>query len=719
MYQAEFSQVVADDLRDANQLAVEAGHSEVRALHLLAVLLRRKEGEVRHYLDLLDLDQEGLLKQVDLALGKLKSPKGVSRLYVSRDYQKALATAREVARSRFSSLVREEHLLYAILRTDSIHQLTSPFGLSAESWEKEWDRQAAKALEYGISEEALQALEQFGTNLTRAALQGKLDPVIGREEETQNALRVLSRRMKNNPVLIGEAGVGKTAIVEGIAQRIVQGDVPDRLKNKTIFSLDMTALIAGAKYRGDFEDRLQRVLDIIKDSQGRIILFIDELHNIIGTGNTSGTMDTSNILKPMLSRGEVRTIGATTIEEYRKYIEKDGALDRRFQKILIEEPSLSATLQILEGIRPHYERFHGVSMTDGALKETVRLAKRYLPMRKLPDVAIDVLDEASALCAMEGGSQVDERSVKEIIAKLSGMPAQKLETDEASYFDQLRKDLQAAFIGGEDILDHVLHAYLRARSALVPQKRPVTSFLVQGNSGVGKTYLAELLAKIVYDGEQSLIRLDMSEFTDKAAVTKLIGAPPGYVGYEAGGALTEEVRTHPYSVLLLENIEKAQPDVVGILDQLIRTGELTDNKGRRIDARHTIVVATTSLDGADLDQVPASLRKDVDAVFHLPDFDGDRMRRLVVMQLAILAGELAETGWELSWSDAVVEDISRRALADPVGARSVHAMIEEEILTPLSLRQLSKEASAKRQVRVGLSKEQKLSIEEGISQGQD
>ncbi len=835
MDKSKYSQAALDVIKEAHQLAIKNQNAEVTDLHLMQAILRQPDTEIVRVLTEMGVITKALSLDLEEAIGRIRSAKGIASLYVSRSYQRALLIAEEICRNLYESLVTVTHLFLALLREEDMAaaKLAGVHGLSYDALRKELVRRWSSAFANGISEESLKTLAKYGRNLNQEAQAGKLDEVVGREEETSSAIRVLSRRVKNNPVLIGEPGVGKTAIVEGIVQRIVKGDVPDPLKDKLVFALDMTAVIAGAKFRGDFEERLKQILETIKNSNGRIILFIDELHNIIGSGNTSGTMDTSNILKPMLARGELLLIGATTIEEYRLHIEKDGALDRRFQKILVEEPSEEAAISILRALKTRYEHHHTVRISDPAIIEAVRLAKRYLTERRLPDTAIDVIDEASALVRMyrderpaaleethrslvqleterillakeqdkvskyrlaeleekiaalttefdrmekayqaeksrqtemarcrrdqellqlqmeeakaehrfadlaellpvlektqaaltrleEAGeafplpSEVGVEEVREIVSKLSGSPKQRLESDQLAHIAEIRESMRRKMIGGDEAIEGIINAYIRAQSGLLPRQKPIGSFILCGPSGTGKSYLTKLTADYLFDGERSLITLDMSEYTDKSSVTKLIGAPPGYVGHEQGGNLTEAVRTKPYSVIVFDHAERAQREVQGIIRQIMAAGVLTDNRGRRIDFKNTMIFLTTE-PSAESDSGRISLPNDLvqaaDSEYTLNAFDLPKLKELAELRLRQLAEELAAGHIQLKWEETLPGFLAERVYAQGMGAGLLNRMIEKEIITLLSMKSFAGELTAFATVRLALDGEGMIKME--------
>lgn len=707
MDHTNYSQAAMERIKEANQIAVTNGNLEVTDLHLLSAILGEKEDKnVRTLMDM-GVDVLSLYQDIEEAIRRLKSPKGISSLYVSRSYQKVLIVAQEIARSLYESTVSPRHLLLALLKEEDMEsaRIAKGYHLTYEVLSREFARQLNQRLSQGISEEDLKQLKKYGRNLTEEAMDGRLDPLIGREKETDSAIRTLLRRMKNNPVLVGEAGVGKTAIVEGIAQRIVKKEVPDLLRDKTVFSLDLTSLVAGTKYRGDFEERLKKLLDIIKDSGGKIILFIDEIHNIVGAGSVSGSMDTSNILKPMLARGEILTIGATTLEEYKRSIEKDAALDRRFQKIVVEEPSEEESIAILQGIKLKYEKHHRLQITDSAVRTAVRLSKRYLTQRKLPDVAVDIMDEAAAFVKMSKEAsgitenQVTDRDVIQIVSLLSGIHAESLEADEREMLSNLKSSMKKEFVGNSELIDALIDAYIRAKSGLISRGRPIYSALLYGSSGVGKTYIAKLLAKHVFYGEKNLITLDMSEFSDKAAITKLIGAPPGYVGYDTGVCLTERIRMRPYSVVLFENIDRASREILSVLMPIFNEGGIRDSSSRMIDWRHTIVLCTITIPAGEKkeaekiweDPVLKEWTRSLDKSYYLPAFDEERMKKLVSLHLEEVEKELAARQIRLCFDDQTIDYLAAKAQSESMGARSLRQIMETDVITQISQKYLQGE----------------------------
>src|ERR671923_175704 len=519
--------------------------------------------------------------------------------------QEAVAAAQELARRNGNPELYPEHLLLALLDQELPRQLVPDADtLRAEAEARLAQKPRIRGGQRVTSpdpEGTYQALSKFGRDLTELAEQGKLDPVIGRDEEIRRVIQVLSRRTKNNPVLIGDPGVGKTAIAEGLAQRIVAGDVPEGLKGKRVWALDIGALLAGAKYRGEFEERLKAVLKEIADSEGEIVLFIDELHTIVGAGAAEGAVDAANLLKPMLARGELRAIGATTLDEYRKHVEKDAALERRFQPIFVGEPSVADTIAILRGLKERYEAHHGVEIRDSALVSAAVLSDRYITDRFLPDKAIDLVDEAASRLKMQIDSapleldEADEDDVAEVVARWTGIPVSRLLEGETEKLIHMEERLHERVVGQDEAVDAVSNALRRARSGLQDPNRPIGVFLFIGPTGVGKTELARALAEFMFDSEQAMVRIDMSEYMEKHSVARLLGAPPGYIGYDEGGQLTEAVRRRPYSVLLFDEIEKAHPDVFDVLLQLLDDGRLTDGHGRTVDFKNTVVVMTSNV----------------------------------------------------------------------------------------------------------------------------
>lgn len=833
MDKIKYSQAVADIIKEAYKIAIRNSNVEVTELHLLSAILQNTSSDIVPTITDLGIIVKSLSDDVQSAISKLKSPKGVSNLYVSKSYQKVLILSQEISRAMYDNIVSVKHLMLALLKDEGMAsaKISSIHHLTYDILDNELAKKMSDDISKGISKEALITLEKYGRNLTKEAIDKRLDPIIGRDEETTSAIRVLCRRIKNNPVLIGDAGVGKTAIVEGIVQRIVKNDVPEILRDKIVFALDMTALIAGAKYRGDFEDRLKSILEIVKNSNGKIILFIDELHNIIGTGNTSGTMDTSNILKPMLSRGQILTIGATTIDEYKLYIEKDSALDRRFQKILVEEPDNNTTVCILRGIKSKYENHHKVKISDDAIIEAVKLSKRYIAHRKLPDVAIDIIDEASAMVRMYADelpqeiddlnrkilqlemqkivlkkedynvlnhrlidieknisiqkekfdkkmdlyqkererqediyklnaqlellniqienekniqnfeklenlikesedifykiqkiseinpyynikTQVTKREIKEIVSKISGMRTQDIEKDEVENIYSIKNDIQKYFVGNEKILDTISNAYMRAKTGLIKSNKPILSLFLYGISGTGKSYLSSVIADSIFDGDRSLISLDMTEFSDKSSITKILGAPPGYIGYELGGELTESIRTRPYSIIVFENIDKACVEILSVVIKIIEQGVIVDSKGRDIDFRNTIVICTSTIKKDEVinEVLYQRLSNYVDNSFEMEILDEKNMKKLASIKLDILSQELLESNIYISFDDDLLEYLSKVSYYDNSNTRKLNKVIEEDIVTKIAMKSLKKEIKDFDRINIQLDEDNNIIV---------
>lgn len=716
---------VIEGLHQASYLASEYGNPQIDTEHVLLGLLDDPEGLAGQLLRTSGANVSQIRTDLEGRIERKSKVTGDASLYYSQELNRLFIRAEKSAKQMGDEFVSVEHLLLSMLEMDvEVSRLLKNYGVSAEKIRAALkDIRGTRRVTSDTPEDQYNVLEKYGQDLTQLAAANKLDPVIGRDEEIRRAIRILSRKTKNNPVLIGEPGVGKTAIAEGLAQRIVKGDVPDSLLDKTIFALDMGALVAGAKYRGEFEERLKAVLDEVSSSEGEIIMFIDELHNIVGAGKSEGAMDAGNMLKPLLARGELNTIGATTLAEYRKYIEKDAALERRFQPVMILEPSEEQAITILRGLKERYELYHGVSIQDNAIIAAVRLSERYISDRFLPDKAIDLVDEACALVKTERESmpqemddisrkimtkeieaealkkETDERSVlrreelareiselretmdvlssrwnaqKKAIERVNELKAEIEETQfaidvaqrdynlekvaELSYgkLPQLQKDLKAAqeemqqdehqllretvteeeiagivsmwtgipldklmegerekllsldqelhkhVIGQEEAVSRVSEAILRSRGGVKDPSKPIGSFLFLGPTGVGKTELARSVARLLFDSEKAMVRIDMSEYMEKHTVSRLIGAPPGYVGYEEGGQLSEAVRTHPYSVILFDEIEKAHRDIFNVLLQVLDDGRITDAQGRTVDFKNTIIIMTSNIGSAAL-----------------------------------------------------------------------------------------------------------------------
>jgi ATP-dependent Clp protease ATP-binding subunit ClpC len=768
----KLTDMAKDALYRAQNLLQDLRHIQLDVEHLFYGLCDQEDGSVPKVFEKLGVSVEEVKRKLKRALvGMPQVEEGsypLNQIYITPRLNEVFRISEEEAKRMGDEYIASEHFLLAIAEKGdgASGRILSEYGIDKEKIYKALHEiRGTQRVSDPHAETKYKALERYTRDLTKLASSGKMDPVIGRDREIEKVIMVLLRKTKNNPVLIGEPGVGKTAIVYGLAQRIVNGNVPDSLKDKRILELDMGSLLAGTKFRGEFEERLKAVVDEIKNKKGEIILFIDELHTIVGAGAAEGAVDAANLLKPSLASGEIRVIGATTLDEYREHIEKDGALERRFQPIFVDEPSIEDTIKILKGLKERYENHHNVKIKDSAIEAAVKLSARYIQGRKLPDKAIDLLDEACAYTKMklsempedlkslreeikkleeegkiaveygnnikaeeikeklerykklyedkkkewEGRARtddvVDERDVALIVSKLTGIPVSELMEDEVKKLLRMEKELSGRVIGQTEAIKAVSEAVRRNRAGISLKEKPIGVFLFLGPTGVGKTHLARELARFLFNDPDAILRIDMSEYMEKHSVSRLIGAPPGYIGYEKGGQLTERVRRKPYQVILLDEIEKAHPEVLNLLLQVFDAGRLTDSHGRTVDFRNTIIIMTSNI-GSDIlingegdfeekkkrvlelvgMKLPPEFINRIDDIIVFRPLEKDDIKKIVKLELEPLKNSLKERGIELSFSEQAIDLLAQRGFDPVFGARPLRRVISKLVESPLAIK---------------------------------
>ncbi|MFC1932571.1 ATP-dependent Clp protease ATP-binding subunit [Chloroflexota bacterium] len=786
MRQERFTEQAQEALNGSQQIAMQSHHSQWDVEHILLALLIQQEGLVGGILKELNVDAEAVRNEIEAALQKTpKVTYETTQIYETPRVAQLLRRATAEADRFKDEFIGTEHLLIAIVGEEKgeAARILKRFGVDQEKVYQALQKlRGGHRVDDARAESKYRSLEKYGRDLTELARQGKLDPVIGREDEIKRVMQVLTRRTKNNPVIVGDAGVGKTAIAEGLAQKIVMDDVPDSLKGRRVVALDMGALVAGSKFRGEFEERLKAVMDEVRESQGEVILFIDEIHTVVGAGAAEGAIDASNMLKPALAHGELQCVGATTLDEYRKFIEKDKALERRLQPVFIGEPSIEATIEMLRGLRPRYEAHHKIKISDEAIEAAARLSQRYISDRYLPDKAIDLIDEAASKLRIdtesappevksleqrlkqltneeEAASQrqeyehaaqlkaerlrleeeynqaksnwrqqekidevVDAEDIAQLIAKWTGIPVSQMLEGEAEKLLHMEDRIHDRLVNQEEAVTAICEAVRRSRAGLKDPKRPIGSFMFLGPTGVGKTELARTLAQFLFDDENAMVRLDMSEYQERHTVSRLIGAPPGYIGFEEGGQLTEAVRRRPYRVILLDEIEKAHPEVFNSLLQVLDDGRLTDGHGRTVDFKNVVVIMTSNT-GVELikreaslgfapqkggakaqqqsyedmkDKVMAEVKKafrpeflnrlDEILVFH--ELTEEQLRQIVDLMVKDLQERLAERKLGLEMTDAAKSWLAKVGFDPLFGARPLRRAVERYVENPLSTKVL-------------------------------